>query len=370
MNKQPINMNNEEAEISFKNIFSSLKNNFRYILRKWWILLLSIIIGGVFGYLVSVMYGVSYSSNCAFTVQGQSASSSLLNSALSLASTLGISGKPGSGSYDNTFFANLIKSRRIIKESLLKEEVIDGKKRLLANHYINFFKLNEKWEGDKRLNRFNFKNNSFNKLTRLEDSVLSLVYNMILDNNFIVTASTDAPFNNAKFVSPNLNFSKTMMKNLIENTNSYYMTEMYYMNNKSLLIAERRVDSLANAIKQLDGYVAKLKDNTNNVVKQSGFLELNDAIRNQGLLNIQYSSAVSNFELAKVTLMTATPVLEIIDDPLFSTEVILIDPLGAIIVGAIVLFILTILFLIVLKIIKSSIEKEIEIEKAATNSST
>lgn len=45
MNKQPINMNNEEAEISFKNIFSSLKNNFRYILRKWWILLLSIIIG-------------------------------------------------------------------------------------------------------------------------------------------------------------------------------------------------------------------------------------------------------------------------------------------------------------------------------------
>lgn len=87
---------------------------------------------GVFGYLVSVMYGVSYSSNCAFTVQGQSASSSLLNSALSLASTLGISGKPGSGSYDNTFFANLIKSRRIIKESLLKEEVIDGKKKIVS----------------------------------------------------------------------------------------------------------------------------------------------------------------------------------------------------------------------------------------------
>ena len=86
-----------------------IKTIWKFLIRKWWVFIIALILGGGVGWLIHYEYGIKYTANCSFSVQGQSASSSLLNSALSLASSIGISAKPGTGSYDNNFFANLMK---------------------------------------------------------------------------------------------------------------------------------------------------------------------------------------------------------------------------------------------------------------------
>lgn len=364
MSEKKLNQFAEETEISYSNIFIKIKATFRFLLSKWWILCIALVVGSIIGWTIHYLYGVKYTSNCSFTIQGQSASSSLLNSALSLASSIGISAKPGTGSYDNNFFANLMKSRRILKHTLLEDGMIDGKKDIMINHFIKVTGINDDWEGDKRLDGFKFKHNEIHALTRLEDSVLTLLYNKILDEYLTVTYDESSPFNQAKFTTPNYSFSNIFMQKLLKNTSNYYINDMYSLNNANLRIAERRVDSLANAIRSLDVKVASLKDNSNNVVKQKGLVELNSAIRDQGLLSIQYSSAVNNYELAKVTLTTDTPILEVIDDPQFSTEVSLIPIVIAIAGGAIGFFFLALIGLMAWNFVGKSMANEQQLNAA------
>lgn len=358
MSEKPIRQVVEETDINYGNILGKAKTIWKYLIRKWWVLLIALVLGGGLGWLIQYMYGVNYTANCTFTIQGQSASSSLLNSALSLASSIGISAKPGTGSYDNNYFANLMKSRRILKQTLLEDGMINGKKDLMINHFIHITELDDDWKDDRRLSGFKFKHNQFSALTRLEDSVLTLLYNSILDKYLTVTYDESSPFNVAKFTTPDYAFSSEIMQKLLDRTSSHYINEMYRLNNENLLIAGRRVDSIANAIRELDAKVAALKDNSNNVIKQSGLVSLNAAIRDQGLLNIQYSSAVNNFELAKVTLTTDTPILEVIDDPKFSTEVSLIPIVIAIAGGALSFFFIALIGLIAWNFVSKTIEKE------------
>ena len=359
MQKTELKNTGEEVDISFNKILQSIKINAKYLLRKWWILTIAFVIGGGLGWGYCFLKGTTYTANCTFTVQGQSASSSLLSSALSLASSLGISSKSGGpSSYDNNFFANLMKSRRIVKETLLQEDTIFKKKDILVNHYINIYELDEDWEG-LSYEGFRFKNESLKKLTRLEDSILTTIYDLIIDENLSVDFNVDNPFNSAKFVSSNYELSKHFLKKLLNNTSSYYLREMYSLNTNNFSLAEKRVDSLANAIRDLDVKVARLKDNSNNMVRQSGYVDLNAAIRDQSLLNIQYSSAVNNFEIAKVSLLSQTPILDIIDDPNFSTDTNVPMVILVSIASGIFVFFLIAIGLIVFRFIKSTAELDV-----------
>lgn len=333
MSEQTINK--DENEIDFVAIGERLKKSFFYIFKRWWIILIAAIVGGVLGIGLSKWYGTKYTTITVFTVQGQSQTSSILNSAMSLASSLGIGGgKSSSGDYNNNFFASLIQSRRVLKESLLEKAVINGSKATLAEHYIRVYEMDKNLFGSETfLSGFTFKHFTLNSITSTEDSVLTIIYAKILDNNLVVNYDDTKPFNVATITTTSQDLSKNLMKHLIDNTSRYYMENIYELNNDNLKIAEFRLDSLSNALKEMDNRVAAMKDNTNNIIKQSGLVALNAAIRDQGLLSVQYSSAVNNYELAKVALITNTPILNVIDDPSFSTEVKYISMIKAIIIG-------------------------------------
>src|SRR5437868_2050203 len=130
----------EDEEIQLGPLWTNIKQMFRYVLKKWWVLLIWIIIfsGIAMGYVI--WYGKKYISTATFAVEGESPSSGLLSSSLSIANQLGLQGSAAKNStYNNNFFATLIQSRRVIKESLMQEATMDGKKDLLANHYINLY---------------------------------------------------------------------------------------------------------------------------------------------------------------------------------------------------------------------------------------
>ncbi len=359
MENNAIKNQNQDTEISFSKIISRLKLTWKLFLRKWWILLIASLLGAGTGWFYCYWKGTTYVANCSYTVQGQSASSSLLSSALSLASSLGISTKGGGpSSYDNNFFANLMESRKIVKESLLEKESVDGKKDQFANFYIKMYGYEDDWKGDKRLDGFKFKHTTLTTITRFEDSVLNFIYDKVISDNFLVKFDDSEPFNTANFTSKSFDFSSKIMKHILDNTSSHYLKEMYVLNDNNLRLAQKRLDSIANAIRLLDQKVAKLKDNSSSTIRQSGLVDLNAAIRDQNLLTVQYSSAVNNFELAKVSLMTQSPVLDIIDDPLFSTDTNTPRIILIICVGAFLFFIITAGFLMVSNFVKESVKLE------------
>lgn len=348
-----------EEEIELGSIVAKIKGAIIYVLKRWYILLGGAVVCAGLGAGISVWYGKKYVSTATFGVQVQNQSTALLSSALSLASSLGIGTKTGGGaSYDNNFFATIMQSRRIVKQTFLQNVSYKNKKDLLVNDYIDIMELRDDWEDIPKLKNFKFTHTDLNDLNPLEDSMMSVINDMILDKNLAVTYDEASPLNTATFTSPDKDFSRIAMSQLLESTSGYYMKDVYKLNLDNLDLAKYRLDSIGGALKALDNKVASLKDNTNNIIKQKGFLDLNQAIRDQSLMNIQYSSAVNNYELAKSTLLSNTPILQIVDDPQFSTQVSFIPMILAVIIGLILGLFLTGGGLILAAIVTKSIDTE------------
>src|SRR5438067_1223077 len=114
----------EDEEIMIGPLWMNIKSTFWYVLKRWYILLLFIVIFSALAYVYVWWYGTKYIATASFAVEGESASSGLLSSSLSIANQLGLQGSAGKNStYNNNFFASLIQSRKVIKESLMDEAV-------------------------------------------------------------------------------------------------------------------------------------------------------------------------------------------------------------------------------------------------------
>jgi hypothetical protein len=352
----------DDEEIHLGPLWTNIKQSFRYVFRKWYILLIWIAIFGGLGLFYAWWYGLKYISTASFAIQGQSASSGLLSSSLSLANSLGLSGSvgKGGGGFDNRFFASLIQTRKVIKESLMQEGVVDGKLDLMANHYIDLYRwrngglISKGWNDDPKLKNFKFTPKPLEQLTRLEDSILNVIYQSIIDNNLTMEYDESSPFNTATFVTRNHDYSMNMMKHMVDKSANYFMEDVYYLNRQNLGVADQRVDSLGKALKNLDYRVAHLQDVTNNLIRQKGMLGTTAAARDRDLLNQQYSAAVNNVELAKVTLLTTAPILQVIDDPRYSTQASFVSKTAAFIVGSFIGIFLGSIFLLVSKTVKDS----------------
>ena len=359
----PVNKTDDE-EIQIGPLWTNIKHTSRYVVRKWYVLLLFIAAFSLLALVYVWWYGTKYIATTSFAVEGESASGGLLSSSLSIANQLGLQGSAAKNqTYNNNFFATLIQSRRVIKASLMEEAVMNGKKDLLANHYINLYHwrtgsiIHKGWNKVPRLKDFYFHNKPLDQLTPLEDSIMNVIYDNIMDNNLVVTYDATTPFNIATFNTRNRDYSMWMMKNMVDKAASYYMDNVYQLNKKNFNIADYRADSLAKVLKGLDYRVANLRDLSNNVIRQKGMLDVNAATRNQGLLVTQYSAAMNNLELAKVTLLTTAPILQVIDDPIFSTEVSFVRWYIALIVAALLGIIIGTIFLVISRAVKSSNER-------------
>lgn len=354
----------EDEEIQIGPLWTNIKQTTRYVISKWYVLLIFIAAISVLSMVYVWWYGTKYIATTSFAVEGETASSGLLSSSLSLANQLGLQGSAAKNqTYNNNFFATLIQSRRVIKGSLMEEAVMDGKKDLLANHYINLYHwrtgslIHKGWNKIPRLKDLYFHEKPLEQLTPLEDSVMNVIFESIIENNLIVTYDATTPFNVATFNTRSRDFSMWMMKNMVDKAATYYMDNVYSLNKKNFNVADYRADSLAKTLKGLDYRVANLRDISNNVIRQKGMLDVNAATRDQGLLVTQYSAAVNNLELAKVTLLTTAPILQVIDDPVFSTEVSFVRWYIALIVAVLLGIFIGIIFLVISRAVKTSNEK-------------
>ncbi len=341
-----------QNEIDFRLIGRFIRSYFRYIIKNWKVLIIAIILGAALGRFIAWFFGVKYSSTVTYSIQNTTASNAL-TSALSLASSFGIGSKT-SGAFDANYFSELSKSKIIIKETLLREGYVNGQKNLMANHLYYCSKFHKKWDNpNDPLYQFSFKHNKLSELTRLEDSVLTVYYDFILDKYLTLGTAENNAFNRITFISPNKDYAKEFLKNQINQVQQHYQHSVENINSFNYDIASKRVDSLAEAIRIADTKVARLRDNSANSVKQLGLVDLNNAIREQSLLNIQYSAAVNNYEATKTALLATAPVIQIIDHPEYTIEVKYFDPIFSSIIGSILFLFAALGLLFLMKLLSN-----------------
>ncbi|MFL9482443.1 Wzz/FepE/Etk N-terminal domain-containing protein [Chitinophagaceae bacterium LWZ2-11] len=307
-------MSENTDEISLKDLILKIRAWWKYLLSKWVIILIVGVIGGGLGLLYALFKKPTYTGTLTFVLSNDSKSGGGL---MSLAGQFGLDVGGGSnGAFEGENIIELLKSRRIIKGALFKEDTI------INNTLINiigeneeFFKVWRKKEGLKNLVPFPIEGN---KITPIQDSLITVIYDFVLKKYLIISKpDKKLSFYQISTISPLENIAINLTKNVVDEAAKMYIDTKTKTARENLQMLQRETDSIRG---RLSGTIYE------SATKIDQTFNLNQALQTQRApiqqnqvqlqaLGIAYGEVMKNLEIAKITLQKETPLYQIIDEP-------------------------------------------------------
>lgn len=308
---------------NFKEFIDSSKEYFFYLLRNWFKIFLITILFSFLGLTYSLLVKPVYKAVFTFALEDDKMTGGALSGALGIASSLGIDlGSSGGGAFSGANLIELMKSRRLVDKTFLEIAEIEGNQKVLGNVYVNLIGL------DKVLKKkgytpdlFNLPNNTdYDKLSVLQDSVLMIIHEHIMKNNILNVYQKDKKVSilTVEVISKSELFSKFFAENLVKNVSQFYVETKSKKARSNVQILQRQSDSVRNELNNAIEGVAIVSDKTFNL---NPALNIQRVPSSKRQVDVQANTAiltqlVTNLELAKVSLLRETPLIQIIDKPI------------------------------------------------------
>jgi len=278
-------------------------------------------LGSVLGLLYSFIEKPRYLATTTFVLENAKRSS--LGEYANIAARFGALSMSGGGLFQDDFnMITFLKSRTMVVKTLLTH-VYDGEdSSLLADRFLEMKSYREDWKKNKRLRTLVFHTEDQSR-TLLEDSVLTLCYKDILKNHLSV-AKLDKE-ESVLLLSVNANdelFSKFFNETLLENASKFYTQMQTKKSFENVEILTFQVDSIRALLNSALAGVAATSEanlNTNPALlrlKVPSQKRMIDVEMNKAILE----ELVKNLELSKISVRKETPLIQVIDSPVFPLE--------------------------------------------------
>jgi len=316
MNKDTI----ENEEISLKELIEKIKDWYSYLLSQWKIIILAGLIGGSLGVVYSIVKKPIYTASLSFALEGENSGGGM-GGALGLASSFGLDfGGSGGGIFTAANLTELFKSRSMVEKTLLSPVNFNGKNISLAEMYIQNNMWREGWNKNPKLSNIQFLPNANRKdFTRIQDSIIGVIYGSILYSNLSV-GQKDKKISiiTIDVSSKNELFAKYFCEELAKQVGEFYIDTKSKKARVNMSILEKQVDSIRGELNGAINGVAIANDNTFNLNPALN-VRRSPSVRRQ--VDVQANTAiltelVRQSELAKVTLRKETPLIQVIDKPI------------------------------------------------------
>ena len=269
------------------------------------------------GVTIAFLSTTRYKANLTFVVEDATGGNPL-GPMTGIASQFGFNlGGTSSTTFSQQNIMELLKSRGVVKATLLEEGIIDGKKDLLVEHYITIEEFREVWAKSEEFSGVNF-----NKASTLEhDSIMGVIWKELTINNLNIEMQNDeANIINLSFISANEQFAKQFTETLIDEMSKMYITHQTKQARNTLDFLQDRADSVFVELDKSEKEFARVKDINQRIIKASGRLKELQLLREVEVLNTMYLEIVKNLEISKMTLLNQTPIINIIDKPILPLE--------------------------------------------------
>jgi hypothetical protein len=364
MNSENINNQSRSSsnEISLKDLFSVINKWYKYLLTKWIVIVFFGLAGGVLGFFYASSRKAVYTARTTFVLEdGEKVGG--LGQYAGLASMVGIDLGGGGGIFQGDNILELYKSRKMIEKTLLSEVEFNGEKLLLIDRYIEFNKLRKAWSKTPDLKNIQFrpKTSDGNKLvfSRLQDSVMSSIITEINTNNLNVSKpDKKLSLIKAEVKSIDEFFSKSFNEQIVKNVNDFYIQTKTKRSLDNVTILQQKTDSVRNIMNGAIYASAAVSDATPNLnptrqiqriapMQRSQF----NAETNKSIL----SELVKNLEMSKIALRKETPLVQVIDEPVYPLDKSKFGKLKGIILGGFLGGFLIVLLLISRKALKEDL---------------
>lgn len=351
----------QNDEMSLKEIVLTVKNWYQYLLSKWYIIIIAGFLGTIAGYLYSKFQEPVYTAELTFVLEsGQKGG---MAGYAGLASQFGIDmgGGGGEGVFEGENFFALVKSRLMIQKTLLTSVTIGGETKTLAEFYMEIYGWRKKWIEDKSsLSKVKFLPNSDPfKFSNIQNSLITGIHSEITNKHLSIDKmDKKASIISLKLLSKNELFSKYFVEVLSKEVSRFYVETKTKKSVDNLRILQHQADSIKVALNSsMLGAASSLDANPNpNIARQilrvpsqrrQGDMQMNLAILTQ---------LVQNLEIAKMSLRTETPLIQIIDTPVLPLTVSRPNTIFLMLQTAILCSLVVVVFLIVKKLLGDLIE--------------
>ncbi len=310
-------VNSEEP--SLKIVIIKVQNWISYIKKHTVTILAMGLLGAVVGVTYAYLKKPEYTAKLSFALEDEKGGGGL-GAYAALAGQFGIDlGGSGGGAFAGDNILELMKSRTMVEKTLLLPVKIDNKSITLAQHYINFNDFDEDWNNKVQFpvgaNRQHF--------TQEQDSLLGEFYKELIKRNLYVDKiNKKLSIITVNVTTKNQQFSKYFAELLVKNVADFYIDTKTRKSTLNLAILQRQTDSVKRELNQaLTGVASSLDVNPNPnparlVLRVPSQKRQVDVQANTAIL----TELVKNLEISKLSLRKETPLIQIIDVPIFPLE--------------------------------------------------
>lgn len=282
------------------------------LFKKWWVFLLFFLLfGGLALWYLSIRV-TTYSGK--LTLMTNEEKSSNYSPLLQIMGQFGMSGNAEAVNAEKII--ELLYSRLIIVKTLNKLGTIEDKDDLLMNHYAQAFNINKWYHEKPELKNVTFTPKDYSAYNWSENRISQDIYQEIVDHHLKAGTSENGIIE-INFTSMSEEFSKAFLDNLFETLSEFYITKTNQRQRETFDIVQHYYDSLQVELRQAEFELASLKDKNILKTKSKGMLEELRAFRKVETLNVAYTEALKNLEMSKFNLINQTPILQLIDQPVY-----------------------------------------------------
>lgn len=351
------NTNNLETdnEITLKEVILKFRSGWKYLLTKWFIIFAASVIGGLIGLTYAYFKQPTYTATSTFVLEDSKGGGLGQYAGLASLAGIDIGGSGAGGIFQGDNIIALYKSRLMIEKALLSTVIINGKKQLLIDRYINFKNLRKKWKEKDNINTITFFGNPQN-FNRKQDSIISDLVETF-NKKVLNVEKPDKKLNILKVdvVTGDELFSKDFNIELVETVNNFYTETKTKKTAQNVQILQKQADSVKRVLNNSIGGVASAIDAAPNANPSLITLRVPSQRRQ---VDVQantaiYSEIVKNLEVSKLSLLQETPLIQAIDLPVLPLERDKINTLLGLVVGVVLGTFFIIVIILVKKLVTS-----------------
>lgn len=340
---------NISNDVKFSDVIAYIKKLWKFLLSRWLIIVVFGVSGAIIGLGMSFVVKPKYAAHLSFALNEKSSGGGLAT----LASSFGFSGLLGSSGGDAFTGDNLIeiiKSRYAIEKTLLTAIEFEGEKMTMMNAYMRFNNLHEKWEKsrNKELRNLNYPlGQSRETFTRTQDSILNVTYSKIINSNDFNVFRKNKKINivYVDFKCKNEVFAKCFVENLMNQTYDFYKETRTTQSTTNIKMMQHTADSIKNLYESALYKGAGMSQININTAMQLAAVPRIKQEYDVQLYGTVYAEVLKNLETLKLDLARETPIVQLIDKPIYPLKKEMIGKAKGLVFGGLIGGIVIVLYL-------------------------
>lgn len=355
----PIKKTSDSDDVSLKDVLLRIYGWYRMVISKWRTILFVSVLGALLGVTYAYRKAPLYTAVTTFVLEDDHLSGGGLGSLAGLASIAGVDlNVAGGGIFQGDNLLELYKSRSMLKRTLLSR-VEDNPKRLIVDLYIELGDFRSKWRDRVDLRDLTFNESDQNeqtsvlqkdgKVSRLKDSVLNTFIDDIRKNYLFVT-KPDKKLNiiSVEVKAVDETFAKAFNTAIVRNVNDFYKQTKIKKSLDNISILQHKADSVNGIMNKAIYSAARVADATPNLNQSRSTQRVAPVQRSQFSAETHkavLSVLVQNLEMAKMSLLKETPLIQVIDEPVYPLKVERLGKIKGAVIGAFIFGFLAVLFI-------------------------